>query len=259
MTWSRPMETRLLTLITCLVGALPGCIVPIVDDTAENMDDDTSSGDGDGEAGDGDTGDGDGEPGDGDTGDGDTGDGDEGDGDGDGDGDHGGDGDSGDGDEGDGDGDGDECGPYPSTEVMDCFGLVGQGFCSEGGGHVEIGTEIEWMNEPPHSGKHFPVWSSWGEKIEPVERGYWVHNLEHGGIVFVYNCPSGCEAELDMLREVMDLRPDNKILMTPDPLLGGSRFAALAWTWVYAFDEPMTERLLCFIDQHYDHAPESVL
>ena len=26
------METRLLTLITCLVGALPGCIVPIVDD-----------------------------------------------------------------------------------------------------------------------------------------------------------------------------------------------------------------------------------
>jgi hypothetical protein len=35
-------------------------------------------------------------------------------------------------------------------------------------------------------------------------------------------------------------------------------FAAIAWTWVYAFDEPMMERLLCFVDQHFDHAPESI-
>jgi hypothetical protein len=252
------METRLFALVTCLIGSLPGCIVQIVDDQAADMDDDEDTSSGDADVGDGDGGSGDG---DGDSGDGD---GDSGDGDGEphpedeGDGDPGdGDGDSGDGDSGDGDGD--ECGPYPSTEVMDCFGLVGQGFCSEGGGHVDIGTEIEWMNEPPHSGKHYPVWSSWGEKDEPVERGMWVHNIEHGGIVLIYNCPNGCEAELDVLRSVLDLRPDHSILLTPDPLLGGSRFAAISWTWVYAFEDPMIERLLCFVDQHYDHAPESVL
>jgi hypothetical protein len=155
---------------------------------------------------------------------------------------------------------------------MDCFGLVGQGFCSEGGGHVDIGTEIEWMHEPPHSGKHFPIWSSWGEKVNPIERGYWVHNLEHGGIVLAYLCPSDCteakdvlrqviaeRPELDVLRVVFAERPDNSMLLTPDPLLGGSRFAAISWTWVYAFDEPALEQLLCFVDQHYDHAPESVL
>jgi hypothetical protein len=240
------METR--SLATCLVLAcsLPGCIVAIVDDQAEGDGEETSSGDGD--PGDGDPGDGDGDtdPGDGD---GDSGDGD-------------GDGDSGDGDPGDGDGDGDDdppCGPADSTEVMDCFGLVGQGFCSEGGGHVDIGTEIEWMHEPPHSGKHFPIWSSWGEKINPVERGYWVHNLEHGGIVLLYNCPNGCDEELDVLRAVFDARPEHSMLLTPDPLLGGSRFAAISWTWVYAFEEPALEQLLCFVDQHYDHAPESVL
>jgi hypothetical protein len=253
------METAPITLATCVVllGSLPGCIVTIVDDIATDVgdDDDTSSDDGDPDQGDADSGDGDGDgdpdvgDGDGDdSGDGDTGDGDHGDGDGE----------PGDGD-GDGDGDPGPCMPYATTEVMDCFGIVGEGFCSEGGGHVEIGTEIMWMHEPPHSGKHFPIWSSWGEKVNPVERGYWVHNIEHGGIVLLYNCPNNCNTELNVLRDVLDARPDNKILLTPDPLLGGSRFAAVSWTWVYAFDEPTLEQLLCFVDQHYDHAPESVL
>jgi hypothetical protein len=172
---------------------------------------------------------------------------------------------SGDGDSGSGDGETDEsgetgepCGPFETTEVMGCPMIIGEGFCSEGGGHVDIGTEIEWMNEPPHSGKHFPTWSSAGEKDEPVERGFWVHNLEHGWIVLVYNCPEGCDAELDLLREVLDARPDLDILLTPDPLLVGSRFAAISWTWVHAFEAPVVEQLLCFVDQHYDHAPETV-
>jgi hypothetical protein len=171
----------------------------------------------------------------------------------------------GDADSGDGDGDTDEtgetgepCMPFETTEVRECPEIVGEGFCSEGGGHVDVGTEIEWMHEPPHSGKHFPVWSSAGEKDEPVERGYWVHNLEHGWIVLVYNCPDGCDPELDLLREVLDARDEHDILLTPDPLLEGSRFAAISWTWVYAFEDPVVEQLLCFVDQHYDHSPEIV-
>jgi hypothetical protein len=153
---------------------------------------------------------------------------------------------------------GEPCGPFETTEVMECPEIVGVGFCSEGGGHVEVGTEIEWMHEPPHSGPHYPTWESAGEKDEPVERGFWVHNLEHGWIVLLYNCPEDCEAELEALREVLDARPDLDILLTPDPLLGGSRFAAISWTWVHAFEQPVVEELLCFVDQHYDHAPESV-
>jgi hypothetical protein len=153
---------------------------------------------------------------------------------------------------------GEPCEPFETTEVADCAAIVGEGFCSEGGGHVPEGSEIEWMNNPPHSGKHYPLWETPGEHDDPVERGYWVHNLEHGWIVFAHNCQGNCNAELDVLRTVMEMRPEASILMTPDPLLDGPSFAAMSWTWVHEFDAPDLDELLCFVDQHFDHAPESV-
>jgi hypothetical protein len=150
------------------------------------------------------------------------------------------------------------CEPFPSNSVAECAEIIGEGFCSEGGVHVDIGSTIEWGHEPPHSGDHFPTWETAGEHAEVVERGYWVHNLEHGWIVLAYNCPAGCDAELEQLRAVLAARPDLDILMTEDPLLEGSKFAAISWTWVHAFDEPVMAELLCFVDQHYDNAPESV-
>jgi hypothetical protein len=154
---------------------------------------------------------------------------------------------------------GEPCGPYETTEVEECAEIIGEGFCSEGGGHVDPGTDIEWMNNPPHSGRHYSVWEQTkGEHDEPIERGYWVHNLEHGWIVLAYNCPDDCETELDVLRSVLEMRPDESFIMTPDPLLDGPRFAAISWTWVHEFDTPVLEDLLCFVDQHHDHSPESV-
>lgn len=164
--------------------------------------------------------------------------------------------------DGDGEGDtGDSCefgNPAPSTEVEGCAEIVGEAFCKDEVAHVSTDTMIEWSNNPPHSGAHFPIWENKGEHDTAVERGFWVHNLEHGWIVLVYNCPEGCETELDVLRSVIDARPDLSILLTPDPLLDGPRFAALSWTWVHEFDEPVLDELLCFVDQHWDHAPESV-
>lgn len=152
------------------------------------------------------------------------------------------------------------CGPAEATPIEGCPDIVGEGFCSDHGSHVSTDTMIEWSNNPPHSGDHFPLWeTNKGEHETPIERGYWVHNLEHGWIVLAYNCPEGCDAELEVLRSVIDARPDLSILMTEDPLLDGPRFAAISWTWVLEFDVPLLEVLLCFVDQHYDHAPESVL
>lgn len=176
-------------------------------------------------------------------------------GDGDGDGAETGDGD---GEPETGDGDGEPgCDPG-STDVAGCAEVIGQGFCSEGAVHVPEGSDIEWMNNPPHSGNHYPSWSTKGEHAEPVARGNWVHNLEHGWIVLAYNCPADCEAELEVLRDVIAMRPNMSILMTPDPLLDGPRFAAIAWTWVHEFDTADLDELLCFVDQHWDNAPESV-
>ncbi|HLT37145.1 MAG TPA: DUF3105 domain-containing protein [Enhygromyxa sp.] len=196
-------------------------------------------------------GDGDDPPGDGD-GDDPTGDGDDPTGDGDG-------------DDPTGDGDGDEtdtddppCPPSETSEAAGCAEIVGQGFCSEGAMHVPEGSDIDWINNPPHSGPHYPSWSTKGEHAEAVARGNWVHNLEHGWVVFVHNCPGACEAELDVLRDAIAMRANASILMTPDPLLDGPRFAAISWTWVHEFDAPDLDELLCFVDQHFDNAPESV-
>lgn len=149
--------------------------------------------------------------------------------------------------------------PSDYAEVEGCDAVLGEPLCSEGQAHVEIGTEIDWMSNPPNSGPHFPMWEPWGEHESTVERGYWVHNLEHGGVVLSYLCPEGCDAELEVLREVIEARPDSRILMTPDPdLPGPARFAAISWTWVHRFDDPTLDELLCFVDQHFNHAPEDV-
>jgi hypothetical protein len=149
--------------------------------------------------------------------------------------------------------------PADFSEVRGCAEPIGQPFCSEGQMHVAEGADVAWMSDPPHSGPPYPSWETWGEHTaEVVPRGNWVHNLEHGGVVLLHFCPDGCEAELDVLRDVIAQRPDLRILMTQDPELPGERFAAVSWTWVYRFDAPNLATLLCFVDQHEGHAPEDV-
>ena len=144
------------------------------------------------------------------------------------------------------------------SEVAACPSIVGEGFCSQGRVHVDEGSDVQWNHNPPHSGDHYPSWVQWGVYDEPVNRGNWVHNMEHGGVVLAYDCPDGCDEELAELFEVYDARMETSIVITPDPLLEGSRFAAVSWTWVYTFDDPDVDTLLCFVDQHFDHAPESI-
>jgi len=156
---------------------------------------------------------------------------------------------------------GDDC-EVPAAEVSrieGCAEPIGEPLCSEGQQHVEQDTDVPWMADPPHSGPHYPTWETWGEHDMVVPRGNWVHNLEHGGIVLSYRCNDDCADELEVLRAVVAMRPDLRILLTKDPLLpGDERFAAIAWTWVYRFDAPDLATLLCFADQHENHAPEDV-
>jgi len=148
--------------------------------------------------------------------------------------------------------------PAELTLVDGCE-VLGESFCSEGQAHVPQDSEVEWMSDPPHSGPHYPTWELWGEHDSTVPRGNWVHNLEHGGIVLSYRCADPCEAELEILRDVVEQRPELRILLTPDPFLpGAERFAAISWTWIHRFDTPDLAELLCFADQHENHAPEDV-
>ena len=39
---------------------------------------------------------------------------------------------------------------------------------------------------------HYPVWRAYDRTYAALDRGYYLHDAEHGAIVLLYNCPDGC-------------------------------------------------------------------
>jgi hypothetical protein len=145
------------------------------------------------------------------------------------------------------------------SNVGTCADPVGESHRCEGRAHVTDEEDLVWDTNPPQSGPHDASWERQrGEHVDPVNRKNWIHNLEHGWIVLLYNCPDGCDEGLQVLRDVVAQRPDARVLLTPDPLLDPPRFAAVSWTWIYETDAPELNTFLCFVDQHEGHAPENI-
>ncbi len=147
-----------------------------------------------------------------------------------------------------------------------CSPLV-EAVADEGNLHVPFGTPVTYAHNPPASGSHWPVPAPWGVHGEVLAREWWVHNLEHQGIVLLYNCPNGdagavngCTNEIDQLHSIYNARqPDVfnevRIVITPDPL-SPARFAAVAWDWVYLSDTLDPIAIECFIAARYGRGPE---
>ncbi|HEX2881173.1 MAG TPA: DUF3105 domain-containing protein [Polyangiaceae bacterium] len=110
---------------------------------------------------------------------------------------------------------------------------------SEGAFHFAECTVMAYQTNPPSSGNHYNVWAAFGVYEFPLPRGYWVHNLEHGAVVISYNCPEGCDADLQAAVAWFNAlpvdsscqlqgAPQPRALLVPDPLLD-VRFAASSW------------------------------
>ena len=135
------------------------------------------------------------------------------------------------------------------------------------GVHVPIGSAIPWCSNPPSSGQHYPIWAAYQAYDMPVPRGYYVHDLEHGAIVFLYNCGhAGCPDIVAALRAAADAIPSDPIcdadagvrvraVITPDPLLDVP-VAAAAWGWTYKAQCVDLAALTAFAREHYGHGPE---
>lgn len=135
---------------------------------------------------------------------------------------------------------------------------------SESQSHIPSCSAVTYSTNPPTSGDHYGVWPQWKVYKMPVPRGFYVHGLEHGGIVFAYNCPDGCKDEIDALIAMLAERPvdtqcplgvANRFIVTPDPLLD-VRFAAAAWEESLKADCMDLAAMAAFIDAHYGHGPE---
>ena len=131
--------------------------------------------------------------------------------------------------------------------------------------HVDIGTMPTWTSNPPTSGPHYPVWAAYDQDYKDLARGYYLHDLEHGAIVYAYRCDAGCpdvEAQLDAV--VKALPTDStcaspvkqRALVVADPLLpADSTVDAVAWGVYYSAanacaDAPTLEQF------YYDHAAQ---
>ena len=133
---------------------------------------------------------------------------------------------------------------------------------NEGGQHVAEPSTVSYRANPPASGPHWPMWQEpWGAYPMGLPRERWVHNLEHGGVALLYNCPTGCDdvvAQLTALRD--STRPDRfnaqRILIVPDAVMP-HRVAAVAWGWRWQGETVDAATVRCFIDARYDRAPES--
>ncbi len=128
--------------------------------------------------------------------------------------------------------------------------------------HVSQGTPITYPEYPPTSGSHWPVWAKWGTYREPVPEEVFVHNLEHGGVVLLYRCPSPCPDVLRQLEETFAGLPRSKhghvkVVITPSARIK-TRFALLAWTRIDEFDRFDRQRVVRFVTAWQDKGPEDV-
>lgn len=146
-----------------------------------------------------------------------------------------------------------------------CEGVVFE-VKEERGLHVSPPAEIEWSTNPPSTGQHYPTWAGWYRSFTSLPRGFWMHNAEHGGVMLLYNCPDGCDADIAALIDVARARPQddkcvlpirNRILVVADPLLpAGTKISAVAWNAYYTATCVDPVALDTFIEEHYARGPE---
>jgi Protein of unknown function (DUF3105) len=150
----------------------------------------------------------------------------------------------------------------PSTPEPPTGAPVGTPVANEGWVHVTEGSAITYQHNPPASGPHYPVWLRYEEYAAAQPRGYWVHNLEHGAIVFLYR-PDAPAAAVNALRNTFRALPNDpqcghpRALMTPDPLMPRP-VAVVAADWLLEGETLADQPIRDFVSQHRNRAPENI-
>ena len=155
--------------------------------------------------------------------------------------------------------------PPGPIHVGGCDGIE-TAIAGEPGEHVAVNTPITWSANPPATGKHYPIWAAYDRTYTALERGYYVHDAEHGAIVLLYNC-TDCQDVIDGLVAIAKAMPDdpsctapvrNRVLVVADPLLPADRtVGAVAWDVNYTAT-CVDPYLKTFASNHYANAPEDL-
>ena len=125
--------------------------------------------------------------------------------------------------------------------------------------HVPAGTAVAWADDPPASGASYPVWARYLAYSEVIPRGYWVHDLENGGVVVLHGNDVDIAAvqTLHAVYQAVPVEPacgHRRALLTPDPLLDAP-FAAVAWGVVLRCDAVDPAAIVDFVVAHRGQGP----
>jgi hypothetical protein len=124
-----------------------------------------------------------------------------------------------------------------------------------------------FSTDPPAAGTHYPTWWEAGFYEEnspeatsvPSPAGYLVHNLEHGHVIFWYNCTlvitEACETLKNDLRAVIEEANNFKVIAFPwastdVPVVGTS------WGRILKMETFDASLALEFVQRNRNHAPE---
>jgi Protein of unknown function (DUF3105) len=153
--------------------------------------------------------------------------------------------------------------PVTPTAAPSGSPRLGQQERDMGNAHVAVGTMQRYTYCPPASGSHFnatgrgPIAARYYPPDEGTEPQGWVHNLEHGALVVLYNCSGGCpdDATLQKLKTFVSAFPASPICKLPAGRIGPvvarfddmkTKYAALVWDRLLMLDSLDTDQILAF-------------
>lgn len=129
--------------------------------------------------------------------------------------------------------------------------------------HVSEGTDPGPFNSnPPTSGTHYPEHFSpefFNENDYEYPEGYLVHNLEHGYVVFWYNCElldeSGCAELKSQIQTVMTRANMDKVIAYPWSKID-QPVVMTSWGRLLRFDEFEPQLAFRYTRKYRNQAPE---
>ncbi|XP_065830728.1 uncharacterized protein [Oscarella lobularis] len=123
--------------------------------------------------------------------------------------------------------------------------------------HVCTSEKITYNESVPSSGAHRLEWAAYGEyDYCPPQR--WIHNLEHGGVVFLYH-PCAPEVEVDRLKFLARSCLRRHIITPHLNMTKEMPLALVTWGCVYTMSHVNFTLSSAWIREHALQAPEAAV
>ncbi len=129
--------------------------------------------------------------------------------------------------------------------------------------HLPVDSDPgQYNSDPPTSGLHYAESAQAGfydENIYTYPAGYLVHSLEHGYVIFWYNCSlldeSGCTELKSQIRSLIDDLGGTKLIAYPWDSLDVP-LVLTSWGRIEKFEDFDVERATAFYRANLNKAPE---